>query len=468
MRRKKLLSALLLFALLLNGVVPPRTTAHPLLPLGDASTASPDRQFLRGADDGASVLSATSAAVVFEVITPWQQLSLEPVTAGGKQYVRVSLPGWSATAEAGAPALPSLVEEIGAPFGATISVRVTPGLAHTQTLAAPVLPVASEKMERDGPAGAAPLPAPGIVVEEDAMVYTGQAAFPQALAEVTSDGVMREQRIVGVSAFPLQYHPQTRELTVYESLRVEVTFEGALPALRQAPPAESSVYENLLQQNLLNYETARQWRQPAALTSIGTASLPWTPPSPAWRVKVREDGFYKLTYAELNAAGLPVSSLDPRTFRLYNLGSEVAIYVEGEADGGFGVNDYLLFYGQAVASKYTADNVYWLTYGQGTGLRMAAHNAAPGTGATPAFYDAQRHIEQNQYYIPLTPGSESVERWMWDYIYPPSQPSWTHTFSLTAPYAGPATLTVAMLGYLQNAINPDHHAPDLPERDAPG
>jgi len=98
-------------------------------------------------------------------------------------------------------------------------------------------------------------------------------------------------------------------------------------------------------------------------------------------VKVREEGFYKLTYAGLLAAGLPVNtSLPTSTFHLRNLaggGRSRSVMPTGRV---FDAEDCLLFYGQAVTSKYTLDNVYWLTYGRGSGLRMGmrtARRAAP-------------------------------------------------------------------------------------------
>jgi hypothetical protein len=419
-----------------------------------------------GVSDGVGLLSATAEGVAFEVAVPWEELRLEEVTAGDKQYARVSLPGWSATSQRGAPMLPQTVQSVGAPFGAAVSVRVEPGPTHTVALPAPVLPVVTQQVEWEPPLateGIEALPVPSFVFEEDPAVYAGEAAYPGALAQVASDGVMRQQRVVGIAVYPVQYHPETRELTIHEWLRVEVTFKGGLSALRQAPSPEAAAYENLFRQELMNYETARPWRQalPSAMPATGTeaGSLPWAPPVPGWRVKVREDGFYRLTYDELGAAGVPVDMLDPRTLQLYNLGSEVAIYVTGEDDERFDPGDTILFYGQAVESKYTADNVYWLTYGGDPGLRMGSRDGTPGEEATPSHYPADRHMEQNNWYITTAPGDENLERWIWDWIQPPSRPSWSHGFSLTAPYTGTytATLTVAMLGYLENPINPDHH-----------
>ena len=418
---------------------------------------------------GVRLLSSTSAGVTFEVAVPWQELSVAAVSAGGKDYQRVSIPGWTTTSQPGAPALPFLAQAIGVPFGVGFNVQVEPGPVHTLALPAPALPVVTQRVQWDPQAAIdriPALPSPSLAVEEDPAVYAGESAYPGSLAEVVSDGVVRQQRVAGIAAYPVQYHAATGELTVYESLSVQVTFTGTPLANGGLPPAESPAYEQVFQQSLLNYEPARAWRQtgvlPAPLLAGGTeeGSLPWTPPVPGWRVKVRVEGFYKLTYAELQTAGLPVASLDPRTFQLYNLGSEIAIEVTGEADGQFDPADYLLFYGQAVASKYTADNVYWLTYGQAPGLRVQSRDGTPGSGQTPAYYRARRRVEPNVFYLTGLPGDDDLERWVWDYLYPPSRPSWSTAFSLAAPYTGTytATLTVALLGYLQYPISPDHHA----------
>ena len=79
-----------------------------------------------------------------------------------------------------------------------------------------------------------------------------------------------------------------------------------------------------------------------------------------------------LTYTVLATAGLPVDTLDPRSFQLFYMGQEVPIRVIGEEDGHFDATDVLLFYGRSVDSlfldgilptnKYTGTNIYWLTY----------------------------------------------------------------------------------------------------------
>jgi hypothetical protein len=253
-------------------------------------------------------------------------------------------------------------------------------------------------------------------------------------------------------------------------LRIEVVFDG-LDGLARAgsAKAESPAYEQLFETLLLNYEAARSWRSDVLPSTIGKAdvseaadvesqALPWAPPVPGWRVKVRADGMYQMTYTDTLNAGLPVDTLVPSTFQMYYLGQEIPIYVVGEEDEHFDPTDSIIFYGQAISSKYTRDNVYWLTYGRATGRRMTPRDGTPVVTDTPAYYRAKRHMEGNASYLSMAPGTEFLDRWFWDYIYAPSRPTWTYNFSLAAPYDGPGTLTVAMLGYLQNAINPDHHA----------
>lgn len=420
--------------------------------------ATQPAQSLTGPESGARLLSSSESGLVFDVRVPWQQLRLEP--AG--RYVHASLPGWPATTEPGAPQLPQWTESIGAPLGAQVRVRVRPGRAHTLSLAAPVSPVPTVRAEwsADDPEGAPALPQPTWIFEEDPTVYGARAPYPAALAQPGGDGVMRQQRVVGIVTSPVQYYPATRELTIYESLRIEVTFEGVPAALGQTRASEeSAAYESLFQQELLNYEAARAWRRDLARASV--QDIPWAPPSPGWRVLVEDEGMYKLTYADLLANDVPVDSgLSTSTFQLFYRGSEVPLDVlDRNGNGILESNDALVFFGQAVASKYTRYNVYWLTHGQATGLRMVSRDATPTGLPTPDYHVARYHAERNAYYIPKAPGGDDLERWLWYSVRPPSRPTWTTPMTLTVPYTAEysPTLTVSMLGYLQYAANPDHH-----------
>jgi len=412
--------------------------------------------------EASRLLDEESTGVRFTVTVPVEELELEEIEENGKTYTRVGLPGWSQTAQAGAPSLPLVVEQVGAPLGAEVTLYVVPGQARVEKLSAPVLPVVTQRAEMKPPVEGEPLlPEMVYVVEEDASVYGG-GEYPGSLAVVMNDGMVRQQRVLGVVVYPVQYNAQRQELTVYETLEVEVRFSGG--GFEGGEAEDSAAYESVLEGELLNYESARNWRavpleaegrmSPLGLTGAG---VPWAPPEPGWRVKVRNDGVYRLSYAELVAAGLPVSSLDPRTIKMFNMGKELAIRVVGEGDGVFDSTDYIVFYGEGLDSKYTWDNIYWLTYGGDNGRRMGTRNGTPGTGSTPGWHVSSLHIEENTTYFSNAPGSDDLERYFGAFLYPPYIPSWTKTFTLDAPANAAGQMTISMIGYLANAINPDHH-----------
>ena len=416
--------------------------------------------------DEVNLLSSNGSGVEFEVSVPWQTLQLEVVEVDGVSYTYLDLPGWANTSQEGAPALPFASQSIGVPFGAELSIEVIPGRAHTIPLNAPDFPTPSPIHQVDYLAPNWENSAIVYVIEPDPEIYTGSGAYPGALAEITADGQLRQQRLVGVGVYPVQYDPIANILIVYESLQIKITFQGDLDATRGAARLESEAYESYFKSNLINYEEARAWRdtsQPDASlqNQRDMGALPWQPPDPGWRIGIQEEGLYRLTYAALMDAGLPLETIDPRTIKIFSKGEEIAIRVRGEEDGFFDPTDSIIFYGQGIDSKYTADNIYWLSFGGNPGIRMSLRGGAPleAPDPVPAHYLADLHLEENHLYRALFPGSDDLERFYWSMIHTGIDPVWTHDFYLQEPYNGSGTLQIAMFGQLQApSINPDHHA----------
>lgn len=120
-----------------------------------------------------------------------------------------------------------------------------------------------------------------------------------------------------------------------------------------------------------------------------------------YKIGVTEDGIYKIDRDFIsNTLKINVSSLDPRTIKLYGKGGgllpqensssrysdppELAIYASGEGDGAMDTEDYFLFYGQSPhrihfdaegnlqrgRNFYSDTTYYFLTYGDTPGKRM--------------------------------------------------------------------------------------------------
>lgn len=72
----------------------------------------------------------------------------------------------------------------------------------------------------------------------------------------------------------------------------------------------------------------------------------WIKPGQQYfKIPVAQDGIYRLTYANLLAAGFPANSVDRRYIQIFHRGQEQSIYVKGQGTH-LSANDFIEFYGQ--------------------------------------------------------------------------------------------------------------------------
>jgi hypothetical protein len=65
-----------------------------------------------------------------------------------------------------------------------------------------------------------------------------------------------------------------------------------------------------------------------------------------YKITLAETGIYRITHQDLNNAGFPVSTVDPRRIQLFHRGKEIAISVIGQLDAVFDEEDYIEFFGE--------------------------------------------------------------------------------------------------------------------------
>lgn len=63
-----------------------------------------------------------------------------------------------------------------------------------------------------------------------------------------------------------------------------------------------------------------------------------------FKIPITEDGLYRMTRAELESAGIPMTTIEGNQLRLYHLGQEIPVYVSNS--GSLSDSDYLLFWGK--------------------------------------------------------------------------------------------------------------------------
>jgi hypothetical protein len=255
------------------------------------------------------------------------------------------------------------------------------------------------------------------------------------------EGFVRDQRVVELGFAPRR--SADGSLEVFERVVVELHFSGGRRS--EGPKRWDRWGEAFLQETLVNYEQARQWRRPRmrraarpALQDDGAQLL---------RVWVRERGFYRLTGADLEAAGVSLNGVDPTHLRMFYGGGkplsvaservpvvrkEIGIVVEEGEDGRFDAEDFVLFYGAAASrwdydtgkkkfiylhNLYTHENAYWLEVG-GSQVRseLAVRSGAlqESEPLRPESYRMRVHEESEQFIQTQTYTIKSGYGWYWE------------------------------------------------------
>ncbi len=135
------------------------------------------------------------------------------------------------------------------------------------------------------------------------------------------------------------------------------------------------------------------------------------------KIGTAEDGIYRITKMDLENSGVNVSSINPRTFKMYMKGTELPIYVEGEDDLSFDDYDFIEFVGirnmgghhrelskqgepyNEYLGRYTDTTIYWLTWNGKNGKRVnISQHGGNNTTDTLDYYYQIDHYEKNNWF----------------------------------------------------------------------
>lgn len=447
------------------------------------------------------VLYSGVDGLVLEMEAPEYQL--EQVFTEEGNYDRISLVGADSTMTPGEPQLPVLNVLIGVPAAAEIRVEVLDDRSSSISGSYNLIPGPS----RAGAIGDIEISKFNYVPNPS--VYEAEALYPTNLVRVEEDGWFRDQRVVRIAFYPVQYNPAARTLLWHQQLRIKVVIVGGgqgrgaglqdhATSSKANLAGSNHPFEPILKESLLNYETAKAWRSLEAVETVGSFSAP-NLQHPAAKIVVNQDGLYRIRYEDLQEAGMDLEAVDPRYFRMTSQGQDVAIQVVGAQEDAFNPGDTITFYGEAfrgnrmaqmygdedqlwlnqfivynyksiyfdaqlndtMFEKYTDENVYWLTVDNEPGLRMEEVDGSPGEGETITTYRETIHEEESHLWWSWHFSDEDT--WLWEKVTTDNQtPVITKTFTttLTALASGSYSATVRgeviALTYNDYAT-PDHH-----------
>ena len=418
------------------------------------------------ADREVELVRATSAGVTIQLVIPQSDFHLNntttPTEGGTVENRTFAFPGCRFTTEPGTPRLPVQTALIAVPADVDFQLRIVEKRFKTQ-----------KNIER---MAYTPTPQSTTQPEKDRF-------FPNNIAEIREAGWIRENRILPIQFNPVQYNPVRREVRLYHRIVVEVRFIATVTRAPSATPsglrAESTTYNAIFNDLLINPQNALQWRSP--ILQLQAPSAPSVPAmSPRYKISITESGMYSITAADLAAAGADVTTIKARTLKLTNRGKPVPIFVRGESDDRFDPTDEIVFYGErqygetSYINPFTDENIYWLSWNSGPGSRMITKTAFAGTSDTQdhKLFLTRAHIEKDvnfrrfrnvnlgagQTYeefggglqtrtfavteLPPLPG----DSWFWAQLTAPASRAFNFTLEGLADTARPATIRVSLHG----------------------
>ncbi|MBE2235131.1 MAG: hypothetical protein IAE85_16670, partial [Anaerolinea sp.] len=299
----------------------------------------------------------------------------------------VTVPGYGRDATPGAPALPvwRTVVEL-PPTGAYQISYQTPGaglLAQQVDVPPAPLPQAAAGDLVGWTRGESAPAALPTLQRRDPAIYGVDVFYPAAPVVAGPEQWQQGRRLLAVAVYPFQVNPATRTLRYHPDVQIEISVEPAGDSASQPEGAAASL----------------------------PANLPASTPG-ALRIRTGERGLYRLSYDDLQAAGVPLATADVSSFAIWYLGQPVASELVGDGDARFEPGELVVFYAQPYEGRYQRDNVYWLTYGGAAGLRMAGRAVTP-TGSEPLVTTITQtlHVEFNREYRSDYARPQEADHW---------------------------------------------------------
>jgi len=237
--------------------------------------------------------------------------------------------------------------------------------------------------------------------------------FPE-LVSFGNYGIARGLGTQAIRIFPVKFDVNSNTIKMYSKIIFQIDYGTGQFSGKK-------VEDGLLKYSVINYDAAQYWvKSQNKLSKIDGSVLE----TGTWkRFEAPTEGIYKIDRSKLESFGFDVATVDPRTIKIYNNGGkklsekvntsrpvdliENAILVQGENDGSFDQNDYILFYGrgsqfrdydsvsqtiQRFNNPFSDKNYFWITVGGNNGKRIQTKTSLNTTqdyvqNSTVAFVD---------------------------------------------------------------------------------
>ena len=352
------------------------------------------------------------------------------------QLGSVKVAGYGVIAAPGAPALPEWSTLVELPPTGAWTLTFSADGQKDIFLDEPLKAAPSPDLDLNGPTAWQDLPALPDELREidrpDPAIYAVDEFYPASVVVAGPEQWQRGKRLLALHAYPFQYNPIAGVLRTYPDIQIDIHITAEDGTVR--PRTDLAALPS----------------QPVEVDG-------------ALRIATGERGMYRLTYADLQGAGVPVEDVNPAKLALNYLNQPADIRVTGAADGSFDPGDLIIFYAEPYSGRYMTHNVYQLTYGgPDNGPRMATRTATP-QGSDPLITTITRtvHSEVDRDYRSTYLLDSDDDHWFDSALYVnQAVPAASVTYDLDAAglqavAPGDATLSVMLHGGTSQPAEPD-------------
>ncbi|MCK5075947.1 MAG: hypothetical protein KAR38_06200, partial [Calditrichia bacterium] len=265
---------------------------------------------------------------------------------------------------------------------------------------------------------------------------------------------------------PVQFNAENNSIKIIKKAEIKIKIPGNTKFNLPVNHNLQKRHYETLKRRIHNYSTVKL--TPKIFKNARMKTSDYNLDSGKWiKIKIENEGIYKLTYNTAEDAGFPVDDVNLNTVKMYGHhgvllpASTSQEYNEGmvenpikvidnDEDGQWDSNDYLIFYGRGahnfkystsdniytyIENVYDDNNYYYLTSSDGDGLRIPAHTSLDETADSTLTKTLQLfHYEKSKQNF-MESGTEWYDRRF-------SGTSENYEFDFTLPFT-PASSTTA-------------------------
>ncbi len=243
-------------------------------------------------------------------------------------------------------------------------------------------------------------------------------AYNQALSPAHSYELSGPIEVRGVQLMMLRLYPVTYN-SCFTEAEVHLLFSGGSSTAGNR--GSTIISDTFLRKFVSNYEQAESFSKQRTVQKTVQITGPFNSQSSWVKLDVGQTGLYRVTGADLENAGIVLTSLSIDDIHLFSGGGlrlpvdnsvarpefkEVAIQVVDDGDNVFEANDYFLFFGEGIDRwvysanqapqfsnhPYSKTNTYWVGIDVGTPVRWTTRDGGLSGTEDTVVQDFSKHV----------------------------------------------------------------------------